>query len=569
MDRTGCDAMGPEVTALSRGELTPAEEAAVRAHVAACPACAALAADAARIRAAAAARAVPPGDPAARTRLAAALDRAVAEADALERSRGPVARFAILAGRRWSESRKVRFLSYSLAVHAAAAVFLAVRLSLLEGPTRPEVERVTEVAVGEPLPPPYDDPLAPGTLGEPSPRPPAPVRIPIEVDTPWPMTGGSGPSREPGSPFPDPPETAGGMRLYPGEEFRAFAAPRFRSDRATRLAAAWGPVEGKRAALTVERGMQYLARVQDADGTWASGRDGDPKDQRDRFRGGVTGICTLAFLGDGRTARRPGDYAVVVRSALTALVRSQDPKSGLLGAFGPPRANDRPLCNHAPALEALAEAYGLDYGMLPRETRDMLAGVVDRAVKATVDAQLADGSFGYKPGAAHGDSSVTLMQVEALEAARRAGFKVDAQALRRAGAWIAQRIGEDGRVGYRTPGDRSQDATLTAQALPHAASLGIPEDVRARMAGAVAAEAKTGALDDRILFRAALLEAVAGSHDPESRAQGPAAARSANDSQEGTGSLAAGRDRYAAAAGDALATARTVRALTAPYRATK
>lgn len=562
--------MGPEVTALSRGELTPAEEAAVRAHLAACPACAVLAGDVARIRAAAAARAVPPGDPAARVRLAANLDRAVAEADALERSRGPVARFVVLAGRRWSESRKVRFLSYSLAVHAAAAVFLAVRLSLIEGVTRTEEARFTEVAVGEPLPPPYDDPLAPGTLGAPSPRSAGPVRIPIEVETPWPMSGNSLPAREPGSPFPDPPETAGGMRLYPGEEFRAFAAPRFRADlRASRLAAAWGPVEGKRAALTVERGMQYLARVQDADGTWASGRAGDPKDQRDRFRGGVTGICTLAFLGDGRTARRPGDYAVVVRSALTALVRSQDPKSGLLGAFGPARANDRPLCNHAPALEALAEAYGLDYGMLPKETRTQLARVVDRAVKATVDSQLADGSFGYKPGAAHGDSSVTLMQLEALEAARRAGFKVDALALRRAGAWIAQRIGDDGRVGYRTPGDRSQDATLTAQALPLAASLGIPEDVRARMAGAVAAEAMAGDLGDRILFRAALLEAVAGSLDAEARAQGPAAARSANDSQEGTGSLAAGRDRYAAAAGDALATARTLRALTAPYRSSR
>jgi len=301
-------------------------------------------------------------------------------------------------------------------------------------------------------------------------------------------------------------------------------------------------------------------------GSWASGRPGDPKAQRDRFRGGVTGLCTLAYLGDGRTALRPGAYAKNVRDAVTALVRSQDPASGLLGGFGSARANDRPMCNHGPALAALAEAYGLDYGLLPKETRAQLAGVVEKALEATIRSQLADGSFGYGPGARQGDSSVTLLQVEALEAARRAGFAVDGDAVRRAGAWLAARVGPDGRLGYRAAGDRSRDATLTAEALPLATGIGVDEGVRARMLAAVLEEAKGGSLDGRILFRASLLEAVSSSGDPGARSLAPAAARSSGDSQAASGAVPAEGDRYAAAAGDALSTARTVRALTAAYR---
>ena len=561
-----CESMGPEVTALVRGELSPAEEVPVRAHLAACPACAALAAALPRIRAAAAARPSPAPDAACRARLSSALDTSLAEADAADRARGPVLRLLDRAGRRYAESRKVRFLTYSLAAHAAAAVFLAVHLTVGAGGSMPAEERVIEVAAETPLPPPYpEDPL----VGTPGPMPSGPVlNIPSPMDFQWPAVESPFAQGFPAPPVEDPVDGGTTFRLYPGAEFASFAGPRFRRlDREKRFLDAYGPIEGPRAALTVERGLRYLASVQDPDGTWASGRPGDPKSQRDRFRGGVTGTTVMAYIADGRTAMRRGPYADVVKAAMRALVGSADPATGLLGAFSRGPANDRPLCNNGPALAALAEGYGIDFGLLPEATRKELASVIERALAATLKAQLADGSFGYAAGARQGDSSVTMLQVEALLSARRAGFTVDGDALRRAGAWLAARIGPDGRLGYREAGDRSTDATLTAEAIPLARGLGLGPDVRDRMLGAVIDEARGADLGERILFRTAVLQAIAAAPDAAARALAPVVSRAGTGAQVPGGAIAAERDPYAAAAGDSLATARTVRALTAPYRA--
>ena len=203
-------------------------------------------------------------------------------------------------------------------------------------------------------------------------------------------------------------------------------------------------------------------------------------------------------------------------------------------------------------------------GRLRPETREELARVVARAVKATLAAQLPDGSFGYVPNARAGDTSVTLLQVAALESARRAGFAVPAAAMQSAGAYLEARVGPDGRLGYVKAGDRATDATLTAEALPLAKALGISEDVRARMRKAVLDEAATAASEERILFRTALLRILPG--DAEAATRGPVAARAALSFQGPAGAFSSEPDRYARAAGDVLATARTLRALTAPYR---
>jgi hypothetical protein len=559
-----CEDLGPEITALVRGELAPAEEAPVRAHLASCPACAALAGDVGRLRAAAAARPVPAPAAGARARLGAALDAAWAEEEARDRARGPLLRLLDRAGCRYAESRGARFLSYSLALHAAAAVLLGFYLGVLPGRGGLPAPGPLEVSQETPLPP-----IDPEDVPGPPPLPSSPgesagLRIP-DVGTDWvpvrPFVG-TGPTLPPE----DPADLAASLRLYPNADFRSFATGRFHAGlRGERLARAWGAEQAPRVALSVERGLRWLSGTQDADGTWPSGRAGDPKPQRDRFRGGVTGVSLLALLGDGRGAMRPGPFAPVARAAIEALVRSQDAGTGLLGGFAGGAANDRPMCNHGPALAALSEAYGLDYGLYAAATRAALATSVEKAVAATLAAQRPDGSFGYVPGARQGDASVTLMQVQALGAARRAGFAVDDAALRRAGAWISARIGPDGRLAYRELGDRAADATLTAEALPEAALLGIPAEVRDRMAAAVAAESRSTDLAGRVLFRTALLEAAAA--DPSRLPLGPDAARTTLAQQSEAGLFPAGTDRYALAAGDALATARTLRALTAPYRA--
>ncbi|HEU4395228.1 MAG TPA: hypothetical protein VFS92_06650 [Planctomycetota bacterium] len=561
--RNSCEAMGEEVVALVRGEPSAGSSAPVRAHLAACPACAALAADARRLFAAASREPAVAPNAAARSRLSAALDAAWDEEAARDRSRGPVLRLLDAAGRRYSESRAVRFFTFSLGAHAAAALLLAAWIHAGRGDA-PEPLRTFVVSTEQPLPPPYDpvDPLRP--LPEPGQavQVPAPPLFPAPAW--WPLPD----SAAPGHRLPLPPEDpSDSLRIYPNHEFASFARNRFSGRRREALMAkAYGPEEAGAAALSVERGIRWLSGMQDPDGTWASGREGDPPGVRDRFRGGVTAVCLQAYSGDGRTGTRGGPYERTVRAAMAALVRTQDRKTGLLGGFARGPADDRPLCNHGPALEALSEAFGLDWGRLPAKTRDELRGVLERAVAATVEAQRPDGSFGYAPGAPAGDASVTLLQVRGLEAARRAGIAVDPGVLRRSGAWLAARVGDDGRLGYRAPGDRASDATLTAEALPLASALALDATLRDRMRGAVLDEVRSGRLKDRVLFRTAAMEVLVGSGDPEALALAPAAARDLVASQRAPGGFAAENDPYARAAGDALATARAVRALTTPLR---
>ena len=65
--------------------------------------------------------------------------------------------------------------------------------------------------------------------------------------------------------------------------------------------------------MIYERGLNYLARSQQENGTWPSA-----------YGQGITGICLLAFLADGEDPNY-GQYSLVVRRAIRAIITSQDP----------------------------------------------------------------------------------------------------------------------------------------------------------------------------------------------------------------------------------------------------
>ena len=99
----------------------------------------------------------------------------------------------------------------------------------------------------------------------------------------------------------------------------------------------------------IDRGLQFLKKVQNPDGSFPAGEGG-------KFQTAVTSLATLAFLGAGHGLRH-GPYRENVHRAVRWLLAAQDNSSfkGYI-SFGPD--DQSKMHGHGFATLALAEAYG-------------------------------------------------------------------------------------------------------------------------------------------------------------------------------------------------------------------
>jgi hypothetical protein len=556
---TPCERFGPDIVALVRGEDAADVDPAVLEHRSSCADCRALADEAAQVFRAAAARPAPVPfagfDPVARrAAVAGVVTRALATARDAEHEGVPAPALFEVVSRRYGESRLVRFLSLSAGLHAAAAAFLGAWLYL--SPSSPFQRREQSTVVG------VNTEQTPQLEGNPNPVAPPHNRDIFGTNSNVDFPGSRSLPEHTGlRPFDEAPrpDFGGDVAIYawPTPAFGKFASPRFLSQSRRRLMDAVYGEEGSRAAAdAVHRGLRRLAARQELDGTWVDPATAGGASGR---RGADTAAALRSFLAEGETALRRGTYSELVRRGVEALAQSRDPGSGLLGAVRDARGQrlDAPtLVDHASVLSTLAEAYGLDYGLLPEDVRGRWRALLADAVSTVVAAQRPDGSFGLDGRA--GDTHTTLSQVEALAMARMAGIAVDGAVLDRAGAFVRSRIDAKGTLGLLEPGDRGQDASLAARALLLSEPLALTADQRTLMRGFILEDASGDPLKGRSLFRADLLELVAAFDDQALRALwGPNLSRSAVSSLvDGTETGEQGTH----------ATAATVRGLTAPYR---
>jgi hypothetical protein len=162
------------------------------------------------------------------------------------------------------------------------------------------------------------------------------------------------------------------------------------------------------------------------------------------FDVGLTGLATLAFLGQGFTDRGTAEenpYARNVRQALRYLMQAQEQD----GCFGP-RSTHAFMYNHAIATLALCEALAMTRN--PRYRKPATDGV-----RFILDARNPGAGWRYDPRGGETDTSVTLWCVTALDGGRRAGLEVPSQAFSDAVAWVDRMTDPNsGRVGYNYPG---------------------------------------------------------------------------------------------------------------------
>lgn len=179
----------------------------------------------------------------------------------------------------------------------------------------------------------------------------------------------------------------------------------------------------------IERGLLYLGKSQNEDGSFGSG-----------LMSRNIAVCSLAGLAMLSSGSFPGrgPYGRNVKRVLEYIL-SNAQASGFL--HQPAASSHGPMYEHGFATLFLAEAYGMSND---RELRPKLA----QAIKLIIDTQNKEGGWRYQPERRDADISVTICQVMALRAARNAGIYVPNETIDRCVDYVKRCQNDDGGFSY-------------------------------------------------------------------------------------------------------------------------
>jgi hypothetical protein len=189
---------------------------------------------------------------------------------------------------------------------------------------------------------------------------------------------------------------------------------------------------------TVKKGLKWLAEQQDAGGSW-SGSGG-------MHQSAMTGFAGVALLMEGSTLNH-GQFAGNLRTAVEWYEKHAQ-ENGLLVPANSPSESTRYMLGHGFSLLFLACAHDTDDDPLRRKrVAKLLAAAVDFAAIA----QTKKGGWGYlsaSDGADFDEANSTIVTIQGLLAARKAGIQVPDIVIDRAMRYLATSTNGDGGVIY-------------------------------------------------------------------------------------------------------------------------
>ena len=322
-----------------------------------------------------------------------------------------------------------------------------------------------------------------------------------ELSVPRPATSG-GPRREddeegPASPAGRPPERIAVVPLPPESRVRDVAEAFARRGRDARDPRRSDP-RVRRADEVIERGLDFLARAQQADGRWSlgrfagSGRGDVPELASDTA---ATGLALLAFLGAGHD-HFGGPRRETVRRGLEFLIAVQKPDGDLYLPADELSNSCAWLYSHGIASIALCEAVGMTGDPLVRPAAARACGFI------AASQQPEGGGWRYLPRS-DSDLSVSGWMLVALRSGALAGVETDPRALDGVRTLLAAAATADpARYAYnpRKPDQRASESSslcMTAVgALMRLHTGAKPDDPRVAAAAAVLA-ARRPSFDER------------------------------------------------------------------------
>jgi hypothetical protein len=190
---------------------------------------------------------------------------------------------------------------------------------------------------------------------------------------------------------------------------------------------------------SIDRGLEWLARNQERDGSWTGGGT------RGARSAAVTGLAAMAFMARGHVPGQ-GKYGETLNRAIDFVLSVQQP-DGLLAA-----ADLRhPMYDHGICSVMLCEAYG----MLDERRQALARTAISRSVRAILQSQNIakspeqQGGWRYELDSADSDLSVTGWQIMALRGAANAGANIPPGAISAGISYIKRRANRDGSFNYQ------------------------------------------------------------------------------------------------------------------------
>ena len=186
----------------------------------------------------------------------------------------------------------------------------------------------------------------------------------------------------------------------------------------------------------IERGLEFLARVQNNDGSWSL--QGHGSDVVLRSDTAATGLSLLAFQGAGYTHRQH-KYANTVSRGLKFLLDNQKTNGDLYRTENQISNENVALYSHGIAALALCEAYGMTQDS---ELKSPAQECIDYIV-ATQHRRR--GGWRYVPQISS-DTSVTGWMMMALKSGQLSGLEVPKETYAGIENWLDSAQSEDGRT---------------------------------------------------------------------------------------------------------------------------
>lgn len=188
-------------------------------------------------------------------------------------------------------------------------------------------------------------------------------------------------------------------------------------------------------ASAVEKGLNYLAKIQQPDGSFPAKWDARS------YPACMTSLSGLALLASGSTPEE-GPYAENLKRAMIYLLNTGDSHAdGLLAG----QEESRSTYGHGFSMMFLAQCYGMEQTTAYEER---IKHTLGRAISLVAHGQSSKGGWLYSPSGGGSEGSTTACVLQGLRACRNVGIKVPTETIDRAVGYLKYCQNPDGGLFY-------------------------------------------------------------------------------------------------------------------------